>query len=145
MEIRRLTPEDLDDMAELFVNVFSLPPWSEDWSHERAVRYLSLQLVVPEPFSFGLFIDNRPVALEVGSVRAWWKGDEAMIGEFCVRPDLQGQGIGGLFLAEIKKKASEAGLASLCLITDRNHPAFSFYEKHGFSPIEDNVMMALDI
>ena len=56
------------------------------------------------------------------------------LGILSVRADRRGQGIGGLLLADVCRRADAAGCAAVCLHAELdNHAARRFYARHGFA------------
>ena len=82
--------------------------------------------------------DHRVDLLEdaglLGLVEVHLAPSHLWVENLCVRPDLQGQGIGAQLLARAEAIASGAGHGCLRLLTN---PAFTgnvaFYQRHGFS------------
>ena len=84
----------LPQMTELFRSVFTREPWNDDWSDlEMLEQYVREVSGGYHSLNYGLFIDGRLVALSMGEIRHWWEGTNYNIEEFCVSPDLQGQGV----------------------------------------------------
>ena len=54
IEIKEITSDDIEQILELFLSVFSLPPWNENWDRETARNYLLDQIEVKRPFSYSL-------------------------------------------------------------------------------------------
>ena len=66
----------------------------------------------------------------------WYKGPEAVVGEFFIKSDVQHEGLGTTFMNALKKKAKENFISSIVLQTQKSNYAYDFYIKNGF--IEDN-------
>ena len=62
-----------------------------------------------------------------------------MIEEFCIKTELQRRGLGARFLGLIENEIRKRGVSQLFLITQRNVPAYGFYQKHGFQELEQHV------
>lgn len=64
------------------------------------------------------------------------RGDYAEVKRMVVDPAARGQGIGGLLLADIVRRAKEAGFSSLKLETGIRQPeAIGLYRRDGFADI----------
>jgi putative acetyltransferase len=103
--------------------------------HESTPPEFCYQLTVEEMAApdMTVFVARKgPIAAGTGSIRRHPAG----IGEIkrmYVRPEYQGQGIGGAILEEIEALAVAEGLERLVLETGHNHPAaWRVYERAGF-------------
>ena len=141
-ELKKLAPVDRPQMKSFFYNVFTRPPWNDDWSNDAQLSaYLADLTDNQNSLAFGFFRGQEMVGLSMGSIRHWYTGTQYMIDELCVRTDLQGQGIGTAFLQAMETAIRPMGIVSIFLLTDRNMPAFTFYRKNGFTVNEGNVAL----
>lgn len=140
---RQLTPEDMEQIRELFASVFTAPPWNDDWSDETQLQNYLLDLTAQSnSLTFGLFDHQRLIGLSMGHVRHWYSGTEYYVDEFCIRKQQQGKGAGSWFLKQIEKAISQMGMTHIFLLTERDVPAYRFYRKNGFYLLEKNAAMA---
>lgn len=140
MEIRELFEDDFPVMKEFFRDVFTREPWCDDWSDDAQLSaYIRDIAGCFNSISFGFFENGEMVALCIGKKHHWWGGTEYFIEELCVRFDLQGRGIGRLFMAEIEREILKRGMFQIYLQTERGKPAEKFYKKVGFDEIENTV------
>ena len=75
-------------------------------------------------------------ALCIGMKKPWIQGTEYYIDQFCVKPALQGGGIGSGFLKSIEAEMRKEGINAIILNTERGFPSEKFYLKNGFKPLE---------
>ncbi|HFI0424382.1 TPA: GNAT family N-acetyltransferase [Streptococcus suis] len=142
MELKELTLADIEMVKQLFLSVFSQEPWNDDWSDEEQLdRYLGDLLSHPRALCFGLLDQDMLIALSLGHIRYWYEGTEYRIEELCIARNYQGRGIGQDFLKRIEDQLAERRIVHILLQTERNLPAFSFYEKCGFRALEEDVTM----
>ncbi|HFU3947244.1 TPA: GNAT family N-acetyltransferase [Streptococcus suis] len=142
MELKELTLADIEMVKKLFLSVFSQEPWNDDWSDEEQLdRYLGDLLSHPRALCFGLIDQDMLIAISLGNIRYWYEGTEYRIEELCIARDYQGRGIGQDFLKRIEEQLVERKIIHILLQTERNLPAFSFYEKCGFRALEEDVTM----
>ena len=131
--VRPLTPNDISACAALYIRTFSAPPWCDGLPTDKPViAYFENFLQLDAFLGYIALQNGKLVALSAGMKKPWIGGVEYYIDEFCVDPDLQGQGIGSKFLAAIEEDLSPRGMRGILLNTEENYPAFDFYIKNGF-------------
>lgn len=130
----------LPEMAELYKNAFGREPWNDDWScKEQLMQYMREISCAFNSLNYGLIINGRLSAVSVGMIRHWWMGTNYNIEEFCVSPDMQGNGIGSRFMAMICEDIKKRGLNGIFLQTDNDKPSYGFYKKNGFTELDAHV------
>lgn len=130
----------LNQMALLYKNAFRGEPWNDDWSDEAQLsEYIKEISKNFNALNFGLLIDGKLAAMSVGMIRHWWEGTNYNIEEFCVSPDLQGQGVGSRFMKMIEDDILNRGLCGIFLQTDSDKPSYRFYRKNGFGELDKHV------
>ena len=130
----------LPQMSELYRSAFLGEPWNDNWSDDaQLMEYMKEISSSYRALNYGLLINGKLSALSVGMVRHWWEGTNYNIEEFCVSPELQGQGIGSRFMAMIEKDILSRGLKGIFLQTDKDKPSYKFYRKNGFSELSSHV------
>ena len=130
----------LNQMALLYKNAFRGEPWNDDWSDEAQLsEYIKEISKNFHALNFGLLVDGKLVAMSVGMIRHWWEGTNYNIEEFCVSPDLQGQGVGSRFMKMIEDDILNRGLCGIFLQTDSDKPSYRFYKKNGFGELDKHV------
>lgn len=140
--VKELDASCLEQMAELYKTAFGGAPWNDDWSdHGQLTEYIKEISGAYNALNFGLFIDGELAAMSVGMIRHWWEGTNYNIEEFCVRPDLQGQGIGTRFMELISENVRERGLSGIFLQTDNDKPSYGFYHKNGFKDLDSHISL----
>ncbi len=139
-ELIKLGPDRLPEMAGLYKIAFRGEPWNDDWSDPFQLNeYVKEISSSYNCLNYGLLIDGKLAAMSLGMIRHWWEGTNYNIEEFCVSPELQGQGIGSKFMKLIEKEIKQMGLAGIFLQTDKDKPSYRFYKKNGFKELETHV------
>lgn len=139
-DFKRIGMNEIKSIKELYLGVFTVAPWNDDWSdQEQLDLYLSDLAGQGNSLTYGLFEDDKLIGVCMGHIRHWYTGTEYYISELCVRTDKQGSGIGTLFLKEIEKAIKEIGLVRIFLQTENNVPAYGFYQKNGFYELKEHV------
>lgn len=138
MNIREFKIEDIEKVADLYVRVFSAPPWNDGWTTETAIKRLT-QMVNCEGF-YGLvcYDNDQPIGMILGNHEYFYNCVQFHIKEFCVDNDSQGKGIGREILNTFNSKLKEKGIDEAFLFTSKIQSGF--YEKCGFETL-DLVMM----
>ena len=140
MELKRLTIRDRKMITELFTDVFTNEPWNDDWSDtEQLNAYITDLTGQSYSLTLGYFDGDRLAGLSMGYIKHWYSGTEYIINEFCVDRKMQGKGIGSESMNAIEAYLSENGISQIFLLTDKDVPAYSFYQKNGFMELNGNV------
>jgi aminoglycoside 6'-N-acetyltransferase I len=141
--VRPYERADLQACTDLFIRVFSQPPWNDRWPSTDVARAY-LEDYVRAPGFDGFVAEERGQVLGflLGHRRQWWSGPEFYIDEFGIDPDRQRQGIGTTLLDHLKHVLSTAGVHTITLLTARDSPAASFYAGLGFRAHERMVFMS---
>ena len=139
-EIRFITKDDLEDIAEIERLSFS-EPWSE----------ASLELLLRDGnFGVAAFLDGRAAAY-VGVISIPPEGE---ITNVATHPDYRRRGLADAVISELCKEAEKRGIGTLYLEVRRsNDAARALYEKQGFrvigerkgfysNPREDAILMS---
>lgn len=138
--IKQLGEDKFGEMAAMYRNVFSSPPWNDDWSDTgQLMAYIKDIAGCWNSLNYGLYDGDKMIALAFGCSRHWWSGTEYVIEEFCVSPKMQGKGIGSRFLTLIEGEVRKLGLNGIYLCTERDKPAYDFYVKNGFAPMPNHI------
>ena len=143
MELKVLSIKDKEIVTALFKDVFTNEPWNDDWSDTVQLdAYITDLTGQSYSLTLGYFDGDRMAALSMGYIKHWYSGTEYIINEFCVDRLLQGKGIGSSFLKAIEAYLAEHKISQIFLLTDRNVPAYSFYQHNGFTEEISNVAFA---
>ena len=59
----------------------------------------------------------------------------------CVKPDMQGRGVGSRLLEHLKDELGNRGVNTIYPITHKGTPAESFYKKNGYRVSEKDIVM----
>ena len=62
----------LDEMAALYKAAFNGEPWNDNWSDEnQLLEYVKEKAIGFHAINFGLFVDDRLVAISLGQIVCW--------------------------------------------------------------------------
>jgi aminoglycoside 6'-N-acetyltransferase I len=144
--VAQLGSRDVDAVQPLFHEVFTQPPWNDDWSDTTQLRRYLLDLLEPSgSLCFGLYKQGVLIGLSLGRVLHWYSGTEYHIQEFCIKQCEQAKGLGADFLVRMEALLLQQGIESILLSTNRTAPSYGFYCKQGFSEIADCIQLYKNI
>jgi GNAT superfamily N-acetyltransferase len=131
--IREMVTDDLDHYCELFLDVFSRPPWNEQWTMNKIRSEIS-RMIKKKKF-MGL------VAQTDSCIKGYLTGYRLpllksvfYIDQLFVHPEYQGKSVGKLLLLNTIQQLEKIRIKHIALLTIMNSSAGSFYFKNGFAP-----------
>jgi GNAT superfamily N-acetyltransferase len=133
--------EDLEHCARLLMEAYNCPPWNDNWTLEKAERFLREFAGHKRFFGFTLWENGELIGAAFCREKTWWTSDEIYVEEFYISPRYQRRGYGKLLLGAIEDYIKERGLAGFTLLTNRTMPALEFYKKNDFVPAEHIIFM----
>lgn len=132
----------IKEITALYKTAFAGEPWHDDWSDEvQLTEYIKEVSCGYNALNFGLVADGKLIAVSLGRLSHWWEGANYIIEEFCVSPDLQGQGTGTRFMKMIEDEVRKRDVAGIFLQTDNDKPSYKFYQKNGFINLSAHVSL----
>lgn len=140
MDIVKLSKEHVEACVDLFIDVFTKAPWNDAFdSREQVTDFFRNHMANNYFVGYVLKGQDGIVALSVGMKKPWIHGMEYYIDQFCVKPDLQGRGIGSCFLKLIEGEIRKEQMNAMILNTEKGLPSESFYLKNGFKSVDGLV------
>lgn len=144
--LKELSIEYIEEIKQLFVEVFTNEPWNDDWSDPKQLHEYLIDLIDNRnSMTFGLYEDDYLIGLSMGSILHFHNGTEYYIFEFCIKEEKQGKGMGAEFLKKIEDFIKEKQVSIIFLQTERTVPAYGFYKKNGFVELNDHISLYKDI
>ena len=132
MKIEKITIEDLNSISQLFVSVFSNPPWNEYWKFDWAYERLNW-IYQSQGFEGYIARDSdRSIGAIMGHFVPFQGKKGFQIVEFLVRGDRQNQGFGTKLLEQLELNLRQDNYDSVFLLTAKDSNAESFYAKHDY-------------
>jgi aminoglycoside 6'-N-acetyltransferase I len=142
MKVSILQPSNHEDMKKLFLDVFSNDPWFDKWNSNQLDLYMKDLTENNNSLSFALFDEKEElIGCSLGYIFNWWEGREYFIKEFFISRKKQSQGAGSTFLTLIKERLRVEDVQHITLATEKTVPAYHFYQKNGFSVLEDSAFL----
>lgn len=141
MRVSILKDCDITEVKALFLDVFSNEPWFDRWENEQQVSaYIKDLTENNNSLSLVLHDENdQIIGGSLGYIFNWWEGREYFIKEFFISREIQNQGAGSTFLALMNEILRTQEIKHITLMTEKSVPAYQFYQKNGFSVLEDSA------
>jgi aminoglycoside 6'-N-acetyltransferase I len=142
MKVSILQPSNHEDMKKLFLDVFSNDPWFDKWNSNQLDLYMKDLTENNNSLSLALFDEKEElIGCSLGYIFNWWQGREYFIKEFFISRKKQSQGAGSTFLTLIKERLRVEDVQHITLATEKTVPAYHFYQKNGFSVLEESAFL----
>jgi aminoglycoside 6'-N-acetyltransferase I len=141
--IEAFKEDHLDECAQLLMVTFNTEPWNDNWTLDRAKKALAWTLRVPG-FVGLVTLDDGIAGFATGYREPDDVRDVFYLNTFCVKPDVQGRGVGSRLLEHLKAHLEESGVNTIYLITNRGTPAEAFYKKNGYTVNSKDIVMTCE-
>lgn len=144
---KSLTEESVD----LFIDVFSKPPWNDCFeSKEPVIHFFRAFIELPNFKGYQLYDENnRVIGVSIGFIKPWLKNDELryeyFLDQYCIDHTLQGRGLGAYFMREIEKRLKQENINDIILNTGLSSPAYKFYLKLGFQDMKEYGFLSKEL
>ena len=140
--VRKFTIKDLDECVDLYIKTYSEEPWNERWESREIVENFFKNHYANNYFlGYVVVKDERIAGISTGFLKPWINGMEYYIDDFFINVDYHRQGIGSQFMSAIKNELISQGIHAIMLNTERDYPAYKFYESMGFTSAENTVVL----
>jgi aminoglycoside 6'-N-acetyltransferase I len=132
MDISAIVESDLQAISQLYVSVFSNPPWNEDWEFTWAYERLNW-IYQSQGFAGYIALDGTQIFGAIMGHAVPFKGKKGFeIVEFLVAAKYQNQGVGNQLLAQLELNLKQDNYDFTWLLTLKNTDAESFYSKRSY-------------
>jgi aminoglycoside 6'-N-acetyltransferase I len=84
MKLQPIEHQHLKECADLFISVFSNPPWNEDWEIESALNRLEDLYDMPRQHSILAIVEDQIIGFAIGYVERWYQGKSFYLKEICI-------------------------------------------------------------
>lgn len=124
---------NLQELAALYVQSFSVAPWNEKWTTETAGIRIEAILRTPGFIGFQAEEKGKIIGFILGFTEQYQYDKTFQIKEICVDPALQKKGIGKGLIRTMEAELRRIGIGGVYLITTRQGAVEKFYKSSGFS------------
>lgn len=140
-----MTIKDIDSCAKISVDAYSKEPWNEKHDLDDTKEFLT-KFISNKTYTGWVVLDQyQIIGFAVGIIIPYIKKDYFRIEDICIRPDMQGRGIGSEFIKKMAFDLSGKNIDSIMLNTIKEFPAYKFYLMNGFVEIDSSSTMILEI
>lgn len=132
MIFRRMEYDDVPEVAHLFLEAYSDPPWNEKWSYEKAFDRIVEVFEAKKSVCVVCLYEQRIVGAAQCLLFSWTSGYQLDIRELFVDKKYQNLKIGTQLLDYLPTFLPRGEPITIILSTLRDTKLMSFYEKNGF-------------
>ncbi|MCI8285412.1 MAG: GNAT family N-acetyltransferase [Firmicutes bacterium] len=144
--LKKLTIKDFELIKETIRDIFSNPPWNDDWQDENQFNaYIIGMIGNNNSLVLGLFDENGISGITIGSIKYWYTGNIYCIDDLGIKTNRQGKGYGTMLIKLVENYIKENNINEIELRTNRTFPAYNFYLENGFTESENAVYFSKKI
>lgn len=141
LKIQAIKDRDLKPVSQLYVSVFSSPPWNEYWKYDWAYERIEW-IYQSQGFVGSTRLDNNQVNGAILGYSVPFKGEKGFkIIEFLVDAKYQNQGIGTKLLTRLELNLKQNNYDFVSLLTAKNTNVESFYLKRDYQKDHKLVLL----
>lgn len=128
----KISADNLEVCAELFVQVFNQPPWNECWDFSGAFERMKFYFDTPNFVGICFYDGDNLLGFVMGNYEPYQREKLFVLKEMCVSPESQRKGIGSRLLADLHVLLKDKGISAVNLITQTGGLPENFYLKNGY-------------
>ena len=145
MEIRAIAQKDLKPISQLYVSVFTNPPWNEDWEYEWAYERLNWVYQCQDFVGLVSLNDSKINGAILGYFIPFRGKKGFKLAEFFVDTNYQNKGIGIKLLTQLELYLKQNNYDFISLLTAKNTDAESFYLNRYYQRDDRLVLLRREI
>ena len=142
-KLRKAKEEDLVEIARIYVNEFSKPPYNEIWDEGKA--NVKVRSYFDDYDLYSINFDEQLVGFIAVNPNFMCPGEVAFGEEFAIKEEFQGRNIGNVVLKELFQIYKERGFKKIIGIANKDSRTLSLYERLGFNVSEKGVLVEKDL
>lgn len=140
IQIRPAGLDDIETLAEVFVECYVAAPWNEAWSHEAARERLEGILTAKHFRGAVALAGTSVVGMLLGQKERWIERFHFHLQELCVVPGRHRSGVGRALVHYMAQELRLENTERMYLVTAAADGPATFYEKLGFYTSKRIVM-----
>lgn len=129
------------EVIDLYIEVFSKPPWNEKWEKQWVEDRIQWITSMPNSQSIVGEKENKIIGAAFGFGKPYKGKLEFEIIELFVSTESQNQGNGKNLIQALEKKLKKYGYSKTTILTARESGPEKFYKRLNFSRLERLVFM----
>ncbi len=124
--------DEIWKVLDLFIQVFSEPPYEEVWTKDLAFKRLSEIYQRGKDFCLYVEENSQVIGLIFCQTQTWQDGVHIMIEDTVVDSNQRNKGVGALLIKKLEEIAKEKNIASIDLLSNTKSKAIDFWKKQGY-------------
>lgn len=145
--VREYRETDRKRVIELYISVFSSPPWNDDLTFKQILQFIE-RLEAMNTFWGFVLVDHEEecvIGASLGFIRPWFGGEQYHLDALYIDVAYQNRKLGSYFLQIIKQALKSSGIPAIFLDTEKGTDAEFFYQRNGFTALTESVNYACSL
>ncbi len=141
MDIKKITSEDIEKIALIFMEVFNKEPWEDGWNEENAKLRIEQIFNTPEFVGYFATKGNKIVGAVLGNITQSAKCKCYYMYEFFTIEEVRRQGVGQQLYDILVEALKEKECELIFLTTKRDSAAYKLYLKNKLIDLSASAVM----
>jgi len=146
-KIRPMRGDDLESLAEIYVETYKVFDIGERWDKKSAYKLLEHWFKRQSDLAFVVEYNDEIVGAFVTAVKPWWDGNHLTEGEIFVHPDHQRRGLGTELIKRVFKTARDKykAVAWDAFAPNKFKHPLNWYKEMGFKEVKEWTIITCNI
>jgi len=128
-ELKLTKEKDVGEIAKIYMQEFSKPPYKEQWTLKKSIEQISLYFKNYDLYT--IFVGNNVVGFITVNSRFMCPGDVVFGEEIAIKEEYQNRGIGTFVISEIMSLYKKKGYKRFMGIVNKDSKVMTLYQKLG--------------
>jgi len=141
--IKKADLEDIREIAKIYAEEFSKPPYNESWTEDKAI------FKITKFFSFcdiwKASIDNKIAGFIIINPNYWCPGEIVFGEEIAISQQYQMKGIGTQLVTKILEEYKSKGYKRFMGIININSKSLNLFKKFDLEKDKENIVIGVDL